>query len=368
MKTLARYPWIVSLLLIVALGVWMASGHIQAGVDSAPESEKQEQLPLPKVRVRPVELEPISRRITLYGRSEADRHSEIRSRISGRILAISVARGDRVRKGQELMRIDLDNRDQQLIAARAQLAQRELEYKSSRKLNTQGYQGKAQLAQKLAELKMAQAEVARLEREIGDARILAPFDGIVGDRPVELGDWVGRGQTLAQLYDLQPLIARADASPADMQKLKVGMQARVQVHGEDTAFAARIRYLAPSADPKTGTFRVEAAFDNPEGKLRAGLATRIDIELEAVDAVHITPALFALSDAGELGVKWVDDGMVRFTPIEILRSNDEGVWVTGLKPGSQLIVVGQGFVRPGDRVQAMPEPASNPPAAATGKS
>jgi len=172
---------------------------------------------------------------------------------------------------------------------------------------------------------------------------------------VELGDWISRGQTLARLYDLQPLIARGDASPADMQQLRNGMAARVKIHGEKQAFPARIRYIAPAADPGTGTFRIEAAFDNPQQRLRAGLAARIDIELDAVEAVHITPALFALSDKGELGVKWVEDGIVRFTPIRIVRSNDEGVWVTGLKPGSQLITVGQGFVRSGDRVETLDE-------------
>ncbi len=354
MKLLERYPWIISLLLVLLLGLWMASGHIQAGAEQAPEAEARDEQPLPRVRVKPVQLEQVSRRITLYGRSRADRHSEIRSRISGRVLSLSVERGDRVRQGQELMRIDLDNREQQLTAARALLAQRELEYQSSKKLNTQGYQGKAKLAQSLAALKQAQAEVARLRQEISDTRILAPFDGLIGERPVEVGDWVARGQVLAQLYDLQPLIARGDASPEDMQRLALDMPARVRIHGEESVYNGRIRYIAPAADPDTGTFPVEVAFDNPGLRLRAGLATRIDIELGSVPAVHITPALFALSDAGELGVKWVDDGLVRFTPIEILRSNDDGVWITGLKPGSQLIVVGQGFVRPGDRVESVP--------------
>lgn len=363
MKYLQRYPWIFSLLLILALALWLGSGRIQAGVESAPTEDKQAETPLPRVRVEPVVLQKISRRIRLYGRSEADRHSEIRSRISGRIQSISVERGDRVRKGQELMRIDLENREQQLVAAQALQAQRELEYRSSKKLNTQGYQGKAKLAQSLAALKQAQAEVSRLQQEIRDARILAPFDGIIGDRPVETGDWVSRGQTLAQLYDLQPLIARGDASPDDMRKLRTGMAAKVRVHGEEQDVPARIRYIAPAADSGTGTFRIEAAFDNPQQRLQAGLATRIDIELDAVEAMHITPALFALSDSGELGVKWVNNGIVEFTPIDIVRSDDEGVWITGLQPGSRLIVVGQGFVRPGDRVEAVEttaDPAGDP--------
>lgn len=358
-KLLERHPWILSLLLVLLLGLWMASGHFQAIGEAAPWADSGEEQPLPRVRVKPVQPEAVSRRITLYGRSQANRHSAIRSRISGRVLSLSVQGGDPVRQGQELMRIDPDTREQQLRAARALLAQRELEYQSSKKLNTQGYQGKAKLAQSLEALKQAQAEVARIQQEIGDTRILAPFDGLIGDRPVEVGDWVTRGQVVAQLYDLQPLIARGDASPEDTQQLALDMPARVRIHGEKETHAGRIRYIAPAADSDTGTFPVEVTFDNPGLRLRAGLATRIDIELDAVPAVHITPALFALSDAGELGVKWVDDGIVRFTPIDILRSNDDGVWITGLKPGSQLIVVGQGFVRPGDRVEAVT--ADDPP-------
>ncbi len=364
MSRLTRYTWIFSLLLVIALGLWLGSGRIQSGSQQAPEQldaqqSSRQQPPLPRVRVRTVRLQPVSRRVTLFGRSEADRQSDIRSGIGGRVLAIEVERGDRVRTGQLMMRIDPENRAQELEAARALLAQRQLEYKSSKQLNTQGYQGKAQLAQALAGLKQARAEVSRLEREIADSRITAPFDGIVSERTVETGDWVTPGQTLARLHDLQPLIARGDTSPGDLAQLHTGMPARVRLFGQTEELSARIRYIAPAADPETGTFRIEAAFDNPGARLRAGLAARIDIELDAVPALLISPALFALSDQGELGVKWVRDGIVRFSPIDIIRSDDQGIWITGLEAGSQLITVGQAFVRAGDRVEAVEEAVSS---------
>jgi multidrug efflux system membrane fusion protein len=84
------------------------------------------------------------------------------------------------------------------------------------------------------------------------------------------------------------------------------------------------------------------------------MSATIRIPSDDVDAYKVSPALLSLDDAGVLGIKSVDEeGLVRFHPVEILKSERDGLWLGGLPPALRLITVGQAFVRPGDRVEAV---------------
>jgi len=72
-----------------------------------------------------------------------------------------------------------------------------------------------------------------------------------------------------------------------------------------------------------------------------------------MSAIKISPALLALDEKGNIGVKSVKDSIVLFTPIEIIKSESDGIWLTGLGEEADIIVLGQGFVRAGDKVEAI---------------
>ena len=111
--------------------------------------------------------------------------------------------------------------------------------------------------------------------------------------------------------------------------------------------------------PSTRTFRVELEVPNPDGRFAAGTSAELVIEDEPVPAHRVSSALLALDDAGTIGVKAVDDeGVVTFHPARVVRAEADAVWLTGLPERLRLITVGQGFVRPGDRVEVVPEAAT----------
>ena len=72
-------------------------------------------------------------------------------------------------------------------------------------------------------------------------------------------------------------------------------------------------------------------------------------------AQKISPALFSLDEDGVIGIKWVKEDTVQFTPVNIVKTESDGVWITGLDTQTELITVGQAFVRKGDVVEASPE-------------
>jgi multidrug efflux system membrane fusion protein len=118
----------------------------------------------------------------------------------------------------------------------------------------------------------------------------------------------------------------------------------------------RIRYVAPVADEATRTFTVELEVANADGKLRAGGTAELSIPAQTVLAHRVSPSLLTLDDAGNVGVKIINDsGEVEFVVADIALSSSDGVWLAGLPPTATIITVGQGYVASGAVVDAVPE-------------
>ena len=150
-------------------------------------------------------------------------------------------------------------------------------------------------------------------------------------------------------------VVSANVSEFDAAYIEVGNIARARLAtGEEVS--GRVRYVAPVADEATRTFAVELEVDNGNGALRAGGTAELFLPAETVVAHRIAPSLLTLDDAGNVGVKIIDDeGAVQFVTADIALSSSDGVWITGLPETATFITVGQGFVTDGAVVEAIPE-------------
>ena len=354
---LSTRPWIISLILMLALSAWIASGSMEnqdpAATQAAESTESEEKKPV-TVRVRPAIPQLVDQSVVLYGRTAPNRAVTLKTETNGRVTEILCERGAPVKAGQPLLSIALNDRQQQLDHARAQLAQRKLEYEGAKSLSTKGFQGKTQLAERKAALKETEALIARLKQDIDNTMIRAPFDGVLQDRHVEIGDYISTGDPVAQVADLDPIIVRGDVTQSDVQYLQSGQQALVTL-SNGAHYSGHIRYLASISDEETNTFRVEVSLDNTDNRIFGGLSAELEIPLGKVQAVRISPSLMALNKEGVIGIKWVKEGVVQFTPIEVVKSDAKGTWISGLDQAAQIITVGQGFVRVGDQVETTPE-------------
>jgi multidrug efflux system membrane fusion protein len=118
----------------------------------------------------------------------------------------------------------------------------------------------------------------------------------------------------------------------------------------------KVRFVAKSSDAATRTFRVELEFPNPNGAIRDGITAEIHIATATVEAHRISPAILSLDDAGEIGVRIVDQTRrVRFVRVKIIGDGPDGVWVTGLPKTVTIITVGQDFVTEGQVVNPVPD-------------
>jgi multidrug efflux system membrane fusion protein len=136
--------------------------------------------------------------------------------------------------------------------------------------------------------------------------------------------------------------------------MKVGSPASAALVTGETV-DGKIRFVANRADDTTRTFRVEVELPNAQGKLRNGVSADIRIPVKELKAVEISPGILVLDDNGAVGVRAVENGVVRFHPVEIVSDGPDGMWVSGLSNGMTVITVGQLYVSDGERVIVVPE-------------
>ncbi|GAB2687181.1 hypothetical protein GCM10027170_18000 [Aliiglaciecola aliphaticivorans] len=237
------------------------------------------------------------------------------------------------------------------------MKQRQIELEAAQSLGKKGFQSQSALAQADANVELAKAEIERLELAITKTTIVAPFDGVLNRREVEVGDLLRDGDTIATVIDLDPLIISADVTENWIQKIYLGQPAHGRLTTEQTV-AGKIRYISSVSNQGTNTFNLEVAVPNPERTLLAGMSTELKIPLRQERAIKITPAVMALDEEGNLGVKIVEGETVKFVPIDIVKSDSQGVWLTGLGEQARIITRGQGFVRDGDKVEIVEDSTS----------
>ena len=358
---LAERPYIIAITIAVILILWMFSGPSEPLV--ATEKNEEPEVIIPKVKVERFVAQGMSNKVELYGRTEPDRIVTLKAEISGKISKIHAKRGSKVKKGQPIVEIEMNDLAIQLQRSEALYAQRKMQYEGAQSLSKEGYQGRTQLSQAFADLQAAKAEIKRLKIAIENTVIPAPFDGVLNTRYVELGDYVQSGDDIAMIADLDPLVVRAHVTENQVDKLSVGQKANIRMLNREST-EGQIRYIASVADQATNTFKIEVSIENLNGSVLAGISSEVAIPLEEVPAIKVSPALLALDELGNIGVKSVENEKVKFTPINIVKTESDGVWLTGFGDEADIITLGQGFVRPGDEVEAiMANDSSNSPAA-----
>jgi multidrug efflux system membrane fusion protein len=345
----------------VALAVvaWMVSGlgntpSTPSGRSADPTAEAA---PV-RVMVQNLRAREITREVVVNGRTEPNRAIELKVETEGQVVALGAERGSRVAAGGAIVELDMRDRNEQLREAEALVVQRRLEFEAAGRLRGQQFVSEAQIAAAEADLRAAEAARERIRLDIARTSVTAPFDAVVQDRTVEIGDYVASGDTVAYLVDIDPMIVVGEVNEREIRNLDLGSTGTARLVGGQTA-EGTIRYLAPVSDESTRTYRVELAVPNPEAALRAGMTAEIRLSAGMITAHSLTPALLALADDGTVGVKAVDEfNRVHFYPVEIVASTDDGVSVTGLPESLRVITVGQGFVVEGQIVEPVLDSAA----------
>ena len=347
-------------IVVLVLLLWLGSGIFSG--DSAPkehdplaarvsQSTVTAVAELKRVRVREINSEERTRFLVLRGRTESKRMVEVKAELSGKIISRPVERGMQVEQGDVLCEVAVDDRDVAVAEAKAALADAQIEYQGSLKLKKQGLLSEIGIAGADARREAARAQLHRQMLNMERTKITAPFSGMVEDLHMNVGDYATPGASCATLLELDPMLISADVTESEVESLVLGNRVfgRTSVGRE---LEGTVTFVGKQSDVMTRTYPVEITVENGDYSIRSGLTVNVRIGLGEVQAQQISPALFTLGDAGEIGVRVLDAAdKVVFQTIQILEDGVDGVWVTELPNTSRLITVGQEFVSDGELVE-----------------
>lgn len=352
-----RRSHLIAIGIASAILLWFATGFF-SGPDrngnglTAAEAEAASTV-VPTVRV--IELTSSLRQgfVTVRGRTQAKRAVQVRAETQGTVVELPVEKGERVNKDDVLCRLRIDARGAQLAEARALVAQRQLQYEASRQLAEKGHRAPTAAAADKAAFDAAKARLKQMEIEISQTSILAPFEGIFDDRPIETGDYMRMGDVCGLVVALDPLLVVGQVSEDRVGAIRTGSPGTARLITGETV-EGRVHFVAKTADPATRTFRVELEIPNKDFAMRAGVTAEISVPAEPVPAHRIPSNVITLNDRGVVGVRTVNgEGRVTFTEIHPIDDTPEGLWVTGLPEKITLITVGQDYVIEGQKVEAV---------------
>ena len=348
-------PWWFSLAVVAAVSGWMVSGifgnHSAGSAGAAPAPAAA---PLTKVRVVELTAEAKPIEIVVQGRTAASRKVEIKAETMGKVIEIGADRGARVKKGQLIARLATDDRQARLEEALALVRQRQLDFEGGKQLAEKGYRPELKIAEARAALEAAKAMLARIELDIQRTQIRAPFDGVLDQRSVEIGDYVRDSVAIATVVDLAPAVVVAQISEREVGQIRIGQvgSARLVTGG---SVEGMVRYIGTVSDAATRTFRVELEVPNPEGRIVEGVTAELRLPVAQTSAHALPPSVLTLDDRGRIGVKLVVEGdKVAFFPAQVIAGDAERVWLGGLPKTARVIAVGQEFVKDGERVAPQP--------------
>ena len=304
-----------------------------------------------RVQVAKVSAEPRDAVLVLRGRTEVKARVAVRSETAGIVREMPTQKGERVSAGRLLCRLDAATREADILEAEARVDEARAAHEASRKLTKRGFTSDLKTKGDKRSLGTARALLQRAELDMARTKITAPIDGIIEEQTARVGDYLEVGSACATLVQMDPILLVGAVSERNVTALRVGQSVDARlVTGELTRGV--LKFISPTSDTATHTFRIEAEVDNKGLKLRDGVTADIKIPLTVRPAHRIRPSTLSLNDEGSIGVKTVtDENRVAFVPIQILSDGRDSIWVDGLPDEATVITIGQEYVRDGQLVE-----------------
>jgi RND family efflux transporter MFP subunit len=349
-----------TLLAISALTLLSACGS----GDDAPAPEVR------PVRVTTIESRAIGDTVALTGTVQAQTEINQSFRIDGRLIERAVDVGDTVRPGQLLARLDPQNEESglqaaraQLVAAQAQLVEARNNHQRMRDLVAENAVSRASFDQAVALLQTAESQVEAVranlnvaENRLSYTRLFADVAGVVTARGPEPGEVVSAGRMVVQVaregsrdavFDVPAQVK--DSAPRNSD-ITVAL-----VNDANVTATGKVREVSPRADPVTGTFAVRVQLIDPPPAMRLGSTVTGRVKLDAVPAIQIPTAALVRAEGGT--AVWVVDtaaGTVSLRNITVQSSSATTVQVaSGLNPGDMVVTAGVQALRPGQKVRPL---------------
>lgn len=346
---------VLPLVLVLALAGLPGCGRSDAAL-VAQEADK------PGVEVRAVTRGELVRVLSSSTNLSAAREASVVAESAGEVEAILVEEGDRVRAGQVLAR--LDSQRLRLTLAQQRALEQRLTNQAARSHDLAARKLISVEAEDRARYDHAAQRAARelAELELAHTEIRAPFAGVITRRHIKPGQTLAVHDAAFDLADFASLEARLSVPEAALAEVQVGRPAEFSTDAfPGQTFQARVARVAAVVDASTGTAAVTLAVDAAHTNLRPGQMVRARITLERQPDAVLIPRTALIEQSGASSVFVIDQGVAVRRAVTLGASQDDLIQVlTGLAPGEEVAVLGQGQLR--DQQPVLVIRAPEPPA------
>src|SRR6266480_6278270 len=300
----------------------------------------------------------------------------VTSDVNGRITDIHFTAGASVKAGTPLVQLFDAPEQGDLANFKAQQRVAQISLDRAKQLAERQFGPQATVDTAQAAFDQASASIAKTEAIISQKLVRAPFDGELGVRKVEVGQFLTAGTQIVSLTDLSELYANFTVTEKDSGNLKVGQIVRVVVDAyPGRKFEGQITTIEPQISTDTRNIRVQATIANPDHILKPGMFATTTVVLPdkppvvtvpetAVDYTLYGDSVFLITEKKE------DDGKTSLSAVRTFvrtgnRINGRVEVLSGLKPADRVVAVGQLKLQSGAAVaisaDAPPPIPANPP-------
>lgn len=337
------------LLFLLMLMPWVLSG---CDVSESSLVNKTTLPPAVKVTVVTIQPEPMKDVLLLPGETEARHDVLLAAERDGRVDWIGPQEGQRVEKDELLMKIDVEALKAALdrCVAASKMAKDVAERR--RNLHKTGIIAQEALDTALTELERATCSQREAQEHYRQGFVRAPIAGVVNKLHIDPGEFVQRGNAVAELVDVNTIRIYANVPEMDIRYLKMAQKAHVRIDAyPESSWIGEIDFVAFKADPATKTFRVRVVVDNADGRIRPGMIAHVAFMRRLIPDALVVP-LFSIVDKGGERIVFVEkDGKASARTIMVgVVQGDKAQIVDGLQAGDRLIVTGHHDVEEGTRV------------------
>jgi membrane fusion protein (multidrug efflux system) len=310
---------------------------------------------------------------------------DVASEVGGIVREINFDSGERVRKGAVLVQLDDSVEQADLKSGDASLKKAQLDLDRQRELLSRKNTSQTVFDSALAARDTAAATVDRVRAVIAQKSIRAAFDGRLGIRQVDLGQYVSPGTTMVTLQSLTPIFVDFPVPEQQLSKLSVGTAIEVEVDAQPgKTFDGEIESIDAKVDQATRNVLVRARVDNRDGRLLPGMFAEVDVVAGAAADVVTLPrtavsyslygdSVYVVTEApaadGKTAGKKDGDAKAekqlivdrRFVRVGETRGDRVSI-LEGVKEGEEVVTVGQLKLRPKAHVRVDNSQPLTPPA------
>lgn len=288
------------------------------------------------------------------GTVEEESSASLSFQAAGSIRQVYVSDGMSVKKGQKLAELDPVSLQNAYEAALSTLKQAKDAYKRYEQLHKKGSLTEIQWTEVQTKLQQASAMEGIARKNLENAVLKAPFDGIIADKKIETGVTVLPGAPVMKIVTIDRVNVKIPVPENEIADTRIGQEASLVVPAlKNKKFSGRITEKSVTANPISRTYNVKIAIENPEHELMPGMVCKVDIKEENnhLAGIVIPNSCVQIDYAGQAFVWLVRNGMATKRIITVGGLTENGTLVTnGLDGGEKLIVEGSQKVSEGSNV------------------